>query len=41
MLPHESHGYAGRESLLHTLNEMINWMDRYVKNGSASQATRQ
>jgi len=31
MLPHESHGYRGRESVLHTLYEMIEWFDRYVK----------
>lgn len=32
MLPHESHGYAARESVLHVLAEMVDWMDRYVKN---------
>ncbi|MDQ3555744.1 MAG: prolyl oligopeptidase family serine peptidase, partial [Gemmatimonadota bacterium] len=32
VLPHESHGYAARESVMHTLAEMIRWMDRYVKN---------
>ena len=32
MLPHESHGYAARESVEHTLFEMINWFDKYVKN---------
>ncbi len=31
-LPHESHGYAARESVEHTLVEMITWLDRYVKN---------
>ena len=30
-LPNESHGYAARESVLHTVAEMLNWMDRYVK----------
>jgi dipeptidyl aminopeptidase/acylaminoacyl peptidase len=30
-LPHESHGYAARESIEHTLWEMITWMDKYVK----------
>jgi dipeptidyl aminopeptidase/acylaminoacyl peptidase len=30
-LPHESHGYAGRESIEHTLYEMIAWLDRHVK----------
>lgn len=31
-LPLESHGYAGRESVEHTLWEMLNWFDRHVKN---------
>ncbi|MEL7122024.1 MAG: prolyl oligopeptidase family serine peptidase [Bacteroidota bacterium] len=36
MLPHESHGYAARESILHTLYEMNTWLDKYVKNKTAS-----
>jgi len=32
MLPHESHGYMARESIEHTLYEMIAWFDKYVKN---------
>jgi len=32
MLPDEAHGYVARESVLHTLAEMIDWFDRYVKN---------
>ena len=32
LLPHESHGYRARESVLHTLAEMLEWADRYVKN---------
>lgn len=32
MLPHEDHGYRGRESVLHTLAEMIDWFDLHVKN---------
>jgi dipeptidyl aminopeptidase/acylaminoacyl peptidase len=32
VLPHESHGYAARESVLHTLAEMITWFDKHVKN---------
>jgi dipeptidyl aminopeptidase/acylaminoacyl peptidase len=32
MLPFESHGYRGRESIEHVLWEQINWMDKYVKN---------
>jgi dipeptidyl aminopeptidase/acylaminoacyl peptidase len=30
-LPLEAHGYAARESIEHTLWEMITWMDKYVK----------
>ena len=32
MLPHESHGYRARESVLHVVAEMLEWADRYVKN---------
>ncbi len=32
LLPHESHGYRARESVLHVLAEMFDWADRYVKN---------
>jgi len=32
MLPHESHGYRARESVMHVLYESAEWMDRYVKN---------
>jgi dipeptidyl aminopeptidase/acylaminoacyl peptidase len=31
-LPNESHGYRARESVLHTLAEMIDWFDKHVKN---------
>lgn len=31
-LPYESHGYAGRENLLHLLSEQLSWLDKYVKN---------
>jgi dipeptidyl aminopeptidase/acylaminoacyl peptidase len=36
MLPHESHGYRARESVLHVLAEMFEWADRYVKNRPVS-----
>jgi len=39
MLPYESHGYRSRESLLHMLWEMQEWMDRYVKKGPAETPT--
>jgi dipeptidyl aminopeptidase/acylaminoacyl peptidase len=31
-LPYESHGYAGRENILHTLAEQFEWLEKYVKN---------
>ncbi len=37
-LPYEAHGYSARESVEHTLWEMITWFDKYVKNASESQA---
>lgn len=33
ILPHESHGYRARESILHCLYEMDTWLDKYCKNG--------
>ena len=30
-LPHESHGYTARESVLHTVAEMLNWANAYLK----------
>ncbi|CAN5197436.1 S9 family peptidase [soil metagenome] len=38
MLPLESHGYAGRESIEHALYEQINWFDKYVKNAEPRDA---
>ena len=35
MLPHEAHGYAGRESIEHVLYEMISWFDKYVKSAAS------
>jgi dipeptidyl aminopeptidase/acylaminoacyl peptidase len=32
VLPLEAHGYRARESVGHTLWEMVRWLDRYVKN---------
>jgi dipeptidyl aminopeptidase/acylaminoacyl peptidase len=31
MLPNEAHDYAARESIEHTLYEMVRWLDKYVK----------
>jgi dipeptidyl aminopeptidase/acylaminoacyl peptidase len=38
-LPHEAHGYAGRESVLHTVAEMIQWADKYVKHAGPRPGT--
>jgi dipeptidyl aminopeptidase/acylaminoacyl peptidase len=32
MLPHESHGYRARESVLHMMWEQDRWLETYVKN---------
>jgi dipeptidyl aminopeptidase/acylaminoacyl peptidase len=39
-LPNEAHGYAGRESVLHTLYEMVSWFDKYVKNAAPRTGDR-
>ena len=31
MLPHESHGYRARQSILHTHAETIQWLNKYVR----------
>jgi dipeptidyl aminopeptidase/acylaminoacyl peptidase len=31
-LPNEAHGYAARESILHTVAEMLNWANEFAKN---------
>ncbi len=41
LLPLESHGYQGRESVLHMFWEMNNWLNTYVKNPPASTAASQ
>ena len=37
-LPHESHGYRARESVLHTLAEMIDWLDTHMALGGVLEA---
>jgi dipeptidyl aminopeptidase/acylaminoacyl peptidase len=37
MLPFEGHGYRARESVLHTLAEMLAWADSHVKNRPAGK----
>ncbi len=39
MLPGESHGYVGKESVLHVHYEMLTWFDRYVKEASRSETS--
>jgi dipeptidyl aminopeptidase/acylaminoacyl peptidase len=39
-LPHESHGYIARESVEHTLYEMIAWFDKHVKNAENLSASK-
>jgi len=39
MLPYEAHGYVARESIETTLAEMIDWLDRYVKNAPPRSAS--
>jgi len=31
LLPYESHGYRGKESVLHMLWEQDKWLEKYVK----------
>lgn len=38
-LPYESHGYAGKENLLHLLYEQFAWIEKYVKNADKNQAS--
>jgi dipeptidyl aminopeptidase/acylaminoacyl peptidase len=37
-LPYEAHGYVARESVEHTLWEMITWFDKWVKNAPPASA---
>jgi dipeptidyl aminopeptidase/acylaminoacyl peptidase len=38
-LPLESHGYSARESVLHTVAEMLNWMNKYVRDARPRETT--
>ncbi len=40
-LPYESHGYAGRENIMHTLAEQFEWMEKYVKNPPKDQEAKE
>lgn len=39
-LPHEAHGYAARESVLHTVAEMLNWADEWGKRAAPRAGTQ-
>ena len=39
MLDYEDHGYGARESIFHTLWEMMDWFDRHVKGGTPQAAS--
>jgi dipeptidyl aminopeptidase/acylaminoacyl peptidase len=39
MLPHESHGYRARESILHMLWETGRWLDTYVAHPGGVEPT--
>ena len=39
MLPNESHGYAARESVMHTLWEQHQWLERHVKGAAPRDST--
>ena len=38
-LPYEAHGYAARESVLHTVAEMLNWANEWAKNAKPRPTT--
>ena len=38
-LPFEAHGYTARESVLHTIAEMLNWSNEFVKNAKPRATT--
>jgi dipeptidyl aminopeptidase/acylaminoacyl peptidase len=40
-LPHEAHGYQARESVLHTVAEMLNWADQWAKNAKPRSTSSQ
>ncbi len=40
-LPHEAHGYVARESVLHTVAEMLNWANEWAKNAKPRGTTSQ
>ena len=41
VLPHESHAYLARESVLHVLAEQFRWLERWLGTAAAGQAGRE
>lgn len=39
LLPHESHGYLAKESIMHMLWEQDQWLEKYVRNATVSKPT--
>jgi dipeptidyl aminopeptidase/acylaminoacyl peptidase len=39
-LPYESHGYQGRENILHMFYEQNAWLDKYVKNAGKEETAK-
>lgn len=39
-LPYESHGYQGRENILHMFYEQNAWLEKYVKNAGEADAAK-
>ena len=40
MLPHESHGYRARESILHMLWETHRWLETYIRDAAPQEAVQ-
>jgi hypothetical protein len=40
MLPAESHSYRARESIMHMVWEMTEWLDEYVKNAGPRETIK-
>jgi dipeptidyl aminopeptidase/acylaminoacyl peptidase len=40
-LPHEAHGYVARESVLHTVAEMLNWANEFARDAKPRTTTSQ
>lgn len=41
LLPHESHGYQARESIMHMAAEMNRWLDQYVRDAKPRTTTEE